>query len=102
MKLTKRIKKQEIEFFVSVHAYSQFTKRIRKIEHNLSPNQLITKFIENFKKANKPKIRSKGKQLRDERYDDKAIYYRNKDFNFVVIDNTIVTAEFNGDKGYLN
>ena len=101
MKLTKKVKKREIEFFVSDHAYSQFTKRIKKIENNLSPNQLITRFIGNFKDANKLKVKSKGKRLRDEKYDDNAIFYRNRDFNFVVVGNTIVTTEFNELKDIL-
>jgi len=102
MKLLKKIKNNSIPFFVSDHAYSQFTKRIRRIEPNLSTNQLVFKFTDLFRKSNKLKKKSKKIQLRNAKYDNVATYYREKDLCFVVVENTIVTTEFYKEKGYLN
>jgi hypothetical protein len=102
MKLTKRIKNKDIRFVVTNHAYQQFTRRISQLHKNLLPYEIVEKFVQIFQEANKLKRRSLAKQIRDEQYEGNTVYYRNKDFNFIVQDNIIITVEFNGKKKHLN
>jgi len=102
MKLTKKVKNQTIQFVVTDHAYQRFSQRIAKLHKGLLPYEIVKKFVEVFKESHKLKIRSFAKQIRDEKYEGRAIYYRNKDFNFIVLDNVIITVELNGDKKNLN
>lgn len=102
MKLTKNIKGQDVQFVVTDHAYAQFSKRIKRLHKNILPYEIVEKFVEVFQEANKLKNRSQAKRIRDEKYEGKTIYYRNKDFNFIVQENVIITVEFNGKKKHLN
>lgn len=102
MKLTKNVKGRELQFVVTDHAYRQFSKRIRQITSGLMPNEIVARFVDNFRAANKLKKKSRTKQIRDGQYDGNPVYYRNKDFNFIVQENIIVTVEFNGNKKHMN
>ena len=102
MLLTKKVKNTELQFVVTDHAYKQFSNRIRQIMSGLQFNDIVAMFVENFQAAHKLKKKSKTKQIRDEQYEGNPVYYRNKDFNFIVQDNVIVTVEFNGNKKHLN
>jgi hypothetical protein len=66
------------------------------------PHEIAGMFVESFRAAHKLKRKSKVKLLRDEQYEGDTVYYRNKDFNFIVQNNIIITVEFNGRKKHLN
>lgn len=102
MKLTKQIKNRIIRFVVTDHAYQRFAQRIRRVEAHLLPHEILQRFVAAFRESTKLKRQSKSKQIRDERYEGTTIYYRNKDFNFIVQDDIIITVEFNGKKKHLN
>ena len=102
MRLTKDIKGKIKCFNVSNHAFQRFWQRTAIVHKQLQPNECISEFVKTFELSRIIKIKSKAKKIRDLMRGDIADYYRYKDMNFIVVNGTIVTVEFGGNKRYLN
>lgn len=102
MMITKTAGHSEINFVLTTHAFNQFAKRLRILYGNVPDIRILPALKKYFMESQRIKRMSKAKQIRDSRYEGKTAHYRSEKFNFIVVGNTIVTIELNGDQKQLN